>query len=163
MPLSPSQPAQHLPEQLPCCWESWGISQGCCFTFVFQLAKLLAQGQAHDHWWGLMESIYACWHTLLNWAGASKHGRSTDSRDVTHSLLPCCLGQMQDRAGQQKQTSRHDSQLTCQSCTNGKQALAHATDVSWYPSLLTEDLPGKSQAPLRYCLKDIALEGCWGS
>lgn len=45
-------PSQHLPEQLPSCREScrqiWGISKGSSFTFVFQLVKLLAHGQAHD-------------------------------------------------------------------------------------------------------------------
>lgn len=120
------------------------ISQGCCFAFVFQLAKLLAQGQAHERWWGLMESVCACWCTLLNWAGASKHGQGTNCRDVTHSLPPCCLGQTWGRAGQQKQTFRRESQLTHQPCAHGARALARASDVSWYPFFSQRTSLGKA-------------------
>jgi len=98
-------------------------------------------------------------HSLLSWAGVSKHRRATDSRDVAHSLPPCCLGQMRGRAERQKQSSRREPQLSCPSRTDGKQACACATELGWYLSPLTEDVLGQAKlhsvtARRVWCWKD---------
>lgn len=126
-----------------------------CFTFEFQLAKLLAPSQDHDWWWVLSESLWVLAHP-------TQLGRREQAWPG-HRLRGCDSASLLPESNKGQSWTAETSHSAESSSPVSPELKGNWSRPSQCTSYLVEDIPGKSQALLCSCLTNMVLEGCWRS
>lgn len=132
-----------------------GFYMEWCFTFEFQLAKLLAPSQDHDWWWVLSESLWVLAHP-------TQLGRREQAWPG-HRLRGCDSASLLPESNKGQSWTAETSHSAESSSPVSPELKGNWSRPSQCTSYLVEDIPGKSQALLCSCLTNMVLEGCWRS